>query len=75
MLQSFVLTGTWKQFHLFLAISWWVLWNLSDEFILAESGRKYGLRPDLAVPKELVALCMSPCFALGVIILQEYTTF
>ena len=46
--------GTWKQFHLFLAISWWAVCTLSHEFILAECGRKYSPRPDLAVSKELV---------------------
>ena len=75
MLQNFVLMGRWKQFHLFLTISWWAVWTLSDEFILTESDRRYGSRTDLAVAKELVALGMSSCFALGVITLQEYTTF
>lgn len=51
------------------------MWTLSDVFILAESSRRYGLRPDLAVPEERVVLYMNPHFALGIVTLQEYTTF
>lgn len=51
------------------------MWTLSDVFILAESVRRFGLRSDLAVPDEHVALYMSPYFALGVVILREYITF
>ena len=64
MLQNFLMMGRWKQFHLFLAISWWAVWTLWDEFILTESDRRYGPRPDL-VPEELVALGMSSCFFFG----------
>ena len=67
--------GKMKTVSPFLAISWWAVWTLWDEFILTESDRRYGPRPDLAVPKELVALGMNSCFAVGVITLQEYTTF
>ena len=46
--------GNMKTVSPFLAISWWAVCTLSHEFTLAECGRKYGPRPDLAMSKELV---------------------
>lgn len=51
------------------------MWTLSDVFILAESRRRYSPRADLAVPEEPVVLYVNPHFALGIVILQEHTTF